>query len=82
MDLPIINKRSSRSLALYAVFSSFFGGMQIERGSYQLLTKRFQLEPLFALMIGAAFLVLGLFWAAQLVNRTRTNHPHAPTASI
>ncbi len=80
MDLSIINKRSSRSLAISAVFFSFAGGFWIELGIDELVHAKLQYHWIAWFVFGPAFLAYGIFWAVQLARRASPINPTAPTS--
>lgn len=69
MDLSRLNKSSPRTLAISAVSFSCFGGIELGWGIQDLIHAKWQYRWTGELLMGAAFLAYGIFWAVMLVRR-------------
>jgi len=78
MDLSIINKHSSRSLAFSVVFWSCLGGLWLGMGIDELIDARLQYHWIWSLMFGAAVLAMGIFYAVMLLRRTTPSSSPTP----
>jgi len=69
MDLTIVNKHSTRSLAISTVFWSWLGGVELGRGILELKLKYDQFTWFVPFLFGSVFLAIGIFYVVMLVRR-------------
>jgi hypothetical protein len=72
-------RNSPKGLAFLAVFMSCFGGISIGMGVQQLNLARERFEWIHEVLSGAAWLLIGIFWAVMLARRAESAKPQAPT---
>jgi hypothetical protein len=69
VDLSSVNKRSPRDLAISAVFFSCIGGIEFGWSIQSLIHARLRYTWTGELLMGSAFIALGIFYAVMLVRR-------------
>jgi hypothetical protein len=69
VDLTIVNKHSTRNLAISTVSWSCLGGVELGRGLLELKFKYDQFTWFVPFLFGSVFLALGIFYVVMLVRR-------------
>ena len=73
--LSVVNKHSSRTLGISAVFFSCLGGIELGRGIEEFIFNKGGFTWVTSFLFGPAFLAYGIFWIVMLVRRTRSSTP-------
>jgi hypothetical protein len=69
MDISSVHKRSTRDLVFSTVFSWFFGGLWLAQGIDRLVQDRLAYKWVSSLLMGLAFLAVGIFYTVMLLRR-------------
>jgi len=75
MGLSLINKRTIKGIVISTVCFSFFGGALVGTGLEQMVFKRSAYNWIGNVLVGFAFFLCGIVWAAMLLRRVRVEPP-------